>query len=310
MSIAPSLRVLVTGSTGLLSTALLYSAPQHVKLKGTFYRNRLVPNVPGVEYEEMDITDRASVDRVFQSFQPQVVVHTSGLGNIDYCEEHQDEAWRVNVIGTRHIVQAAEAVGAWLIFPSTSAIFDGANPPYAEDAPPRPVCYYGVTKLQSENDLKGVSVPVTIVRLTTLFGWNNPQERLNPAAWAIEQLKQQKPLALVTDVFNNFLSDQVAAEAIWRIVRGKHHGLFHVAGKEICSRYDFMMQLAEVFEFDRDLLSPVVLETFTTLAPRPKNTCFDITKMQTMLGVQPPTIHESLAWMRDHVPEATYWKKI
>ena len=65
------------------------------------------------------------------TFHPDVVVHTAALGDVDACERHPDEAYRVNVQGTEAIARAAVAVGAKLIHISTDQVYDGVKGDYA-----------------------------------------------------------------------------------------------------------------------------------------------------------------------------------
>ncbi len=302
------MRVFITGSTGLLGTALLHNAPKRIVIGGSVNKNRYLPNILKVHYEEMDITRPRIVSRVIQSFKPDYIIHTAGIGNVDYCEEHQDEAWEVNVIGTRNIINAAKQAGSSVIFTSTNSIFNGMQPPYHEDSDPDPLEYYGKTKVQSEEDLREGGIPHTIVRLITMYGWNNPYERLNPATWTIEKLQAGTELKMVTDVYNNFLKVESAAEAIWQVVQNKHKGRFHLAGKDIHNRHDFTVNVAKVFGLNHKLISPVTLDFFPSHAPRPKNTCFQITKMKNVLGVEPVKLKAGLTTMRDNPPKKNHWK--
>lgn len=301
------MRVFITGSTGLLGTALLHNKPKGVIVGGSVNKNRYLPNVPKVTYEHMDITKPRVVKRVLTSFQPDVIIHTAGIGNVDYCEQHQDEAWEVNVQGTRNIAKVAKQLGATVLFTSTNSVFNGMNPPYHEESEPDPLEYYGKTKVQTEQDLQDMGVDHILVRLITMYGWNNPYERQNPVTWAIDKLKQNQELKMVTDVHNNFLKVESAAESIWKAVTAQRRGKFHLAGADIHNRYQLVRQVAKVFDLNHKLVSPVTLDYFPSHAPRPKNTQFKIHKMKKVLGVVPIKLNEGLTHMRDNPPKEDHW---
>lgn len=60
-----------------------------------------------------------------KKIKPDIVVDTAALHNVDYCETHRDEAWMVNVEGTRNVADACREVGAKMISISTDYVFDG-----------------------------------------------------------------------------------------------------------------------------------------------------------------------------------------
>ena len=84
------------------------------------------------------------------------------------CETEVDLAYAVNAIGTRHVAEAAGAVGAHLLYVSTDYVFDGAAPrAYREWDPPNPLSVYGASKLAGERECPPGS---TIVRTSWVCG--------------------------------------------------------------------------------------------------------------------------------------------
>jgi FlaA1/EpsC-like NDP-sugar epimerase len=58
-----------------------------------------------------DIRDRARVLQVFQQHRPEVVFHAAALKHLALLELNPSEAWKTNVVGTHHLLEAAEATG-------------------------------------------------------------------------------------------------------------------------------------------------------------------------------------------------------
>ena len=76
-------------------------------------------------HAELDITDRASVEGYFAFHTPQTVLHLAALSNTAYCEQHPEESYRVNVLGTENLARAAAARGIKFVFFSSDQIYNG-----------------------------------------------------------------------------------------------------------------------------------------------------------------------------------------
>jgi FlaA1/EpsC-like NDP-sugar epimerase len=59
----------------------------------------------------VDIRDREAVFAVFEQAQPEVVFHAAALKHLPMLERFPDEAWKTNVVGTQHILDAAAHFG-------------------------------------------------------------------------------------------------------------------------------------------------------------------------------------------------------
>ena len=92
----------------------------------------------------MPVDDRDAVQHTFADFRPELVLHGGAFTAVDLCETEVDAAYAVNAIGTRHVAEAAAAVGAHVVYVSTDYVFDGTGTrPYRESDPPCPTSVYG-----------------------------------------------------------------------------------------------------------------------------------------------------------------------
>ena len=99
-----------------------------------------------------DIADTAKMLRLFRAVRPQVVFHTAAYKHVALLEEHPDEAFRVNVLGTRNVCRAAAEAGAERVVFMTT------------DKAVKPVSVYGATKRVGE-----LLVLATAQRSATVF---------------------------------------------------------------------------------------------------------------------------------------------
>ena len=218
-------------------------------------------------------------------FEPDVIIHTAAVTDVDLCEKERGLAWQVNVGAVENLAYAAKIVGAKMIHLSTDYVFDGKSGPYSEADRPNPISYYGRTKLASENLLLTSGVQSTIIRTMVLYGLGI-NVKSNFALWVHNNLKDGKTIRVVDDQFGNPTFADDLAYAILKIIELERTGIYHIAGADIVSRYDFALSLADVFKFNKKLITPVKSSIFKQPAPRPLKSGLIILKAQTELDVK------------------------
>jgi dTDP-4-dehydrorhamnose reductase len=262
-------RILITGSNGLLGqkTAEVFSRSDYPLLL-TSAEDGSVFDEQSLPYRKLDITRRQDVRSVVDEFEPAVIINTAAVTDVDGCEANRESAWQVNAGGVENLAIAAKFVGATVIQISTDYVFDGRSGPYSESDRPNPLSYYGRTKLASENILKTSGIPAACIRTMVLYG-NGLEVKPNFALWLVRTLSDGKQVRVVTDQIGTpTLADDVAF-AILKIVELGRTGLYHVAGPDLVSRYEFAQTAARVFDLDQRLIVPVKTGSMKQAAPRP-----------------------------------------
>ncbi len=290
--------VCVTGGTGLVGKALEETLPADVRMVSA----HLHPDrVRGSRARQVivDVRDRRSVEKLFQRYTFDAVVHAAGIANVDYAETHYLDSWESNMVGTFNLVAAAQRAGCHLIHVSSNAVFDGTAAPYREDDPLRPINRYGAIKAECERLVRAMDGTWTIVRPILMYGWHHAQNRSNLVTWAVEALSRGQSLQMVTDVYENPLYSRQCSLALWAIVTRRLTGVFHVAGAEVLNRYDFARRVAEIFGLDGSLIHPVSSSFFPSIAPRPRNTSFVTERMERELGIAPLDVAAGLRAMHE-----------
>jgi dTDP-4-dehydrorhamnose reductase len=131
-----------------------------------------------------------------------------------------------------------------------------------------------------------------------MYGWPYQGERDNPVVWWLRSLKNGKPIKVVDNVFNKPLPAWSCAEVVWGVIHQNRTGIYHAAGRDHLSLYQFALKVAEVFNLDDSLITPVPDSYFPEIAPRPQDTSFDTAKMENDLGVKTIGVKEGLVRMR------------
>ncbi len=126
-----------------------------------------------VRFHCVDLTKPRDVNLALDISKPEVVIHTAAFTDVDGCELDPEKANSVNVEGTRHIMEAAKRVGAFLIHISTDYVFSGSKrAPYGEEDLADPVSEYGRSKLKAESVIQeGMDKGrYLIIRTSWLYG--------------------------------------------------------------------------------------------------------------------------------------------
>ena len=226
------------------------------------------------------------------SFSPTWIVHCAALTNVDWCEDHPQETQHVNVSMSRNLAGAAQHVGAHLVYVSTDSVFDGTSGNYSETQTPSPRNAYGQSKLAGEHAVQEAGSDHLIVR-TNIYGWNL-QDKQSLAEWILHRLEAEEPVPGFFDVHFTPILVNDLSEIVLDMMEHKMQGVYHVVGAQTCSKYEFALQIAEMFGLDKSLISPVSLMESVLRAPRPKNTSLRTEKIRQELSRAMPDISSGL----------------
>ncbi len=252
---------------------------------------------------ELDITDRQKVLDTVGDLRPSVIVNTAAFTDVDRAEVEKETAYKVNASAVGYLAEAAHLFNAKLVHISTDYVFNGKKGNYAEDSLPEPLGYYGKTKLAGENLAKSQLSNLAILRTQVLYGYGRGVKR-NFVLWILDMLSGGKQFAVVKDQIGNPTMADELAFAILKVVKKNTVGLYHVSGFETMSRYDFARQIAEVFGFDPAAVSSTTTDKLEQRARRPMNSSFICLKAQTDLGINMPSVRDSLSRMRQQMKQA------
>jgi dTDP-4-dehydrorhamnose reductase len=217
-------RAIITGAAGLIGQYLVKSAP------------RWAPHweVQGLTRADLDLTDRANVERTWQSIKPNAVIHCAALSRTKACEQDPEQASRINVEATAHLAQLSPNIP--FIFLSSGEVFDGKTGWYGETDEPNPINVYGQTKLEAEQVLLQ-NPGRTVVRIVLTAGTSQTGDR-SFVEDMCRTAKAGQDVTLYADEFRCPLPAAVIARAIWELIDRGQPGLYHLGGSERLSRWE------------------------------------------------------------------------
>ena len=273
--------ILITGGNGQLGTELRHLLDEQ-----------------GLEYistdaGEMDITNPQATKDFIAAHKPEVIYHCAAYTAVDKAEDEGkalDE--KINVDGTRNVAEAAEAVGATLIYISTDYVFDGTKKDgvYATDDPTNPQNEYGRTKLLGEQLVQQVMSKYYIIRTSWVFGKYG-----HNFVFTMQKLAQSRDqLTVVNDQFGRPTWTRTLAEFMTFVVKEKApYGIYHLSNDNSCNWYEFAKEILKDTKVE---VLPVDSSQFPQKAKRPQYSVMDLSKAKE-LGFTIPTWQDALKQM-------------
>ncbi len=236
------MRIYITGIHGQLGRALAKALAAH--------------DVFGASSSEVDITDLSAIRSGVGASQPDLVIHSAAMTDVDGCARDPDRAYRVNALGTRNVALACQDAGCPLLAISTNEVFDGAaGRPYLEFDPIRPINPYARSKHAGETFVRDLLARFYVVRTAWLFGYGGN----NFVTKIVNRARQDGKLRVVADEISSPTFAPDLAEAIARLIVTGAYGVYHFTNEGICSRFDFAQKVLEFAGLTRVPIEPTTL---------------------------------------------------
>lgn len=289
-------KVIITGSNGLLGQSLvelLLKENKEYQVYG-FSRGENRSGREDFKYITIDITDEKLLKNKIQKINPNFIINTAAMTQVDDCETNKKACDTLNVEVVKWLAEISSTINCHLIHISTDFIFDGKKGNYKETDIPNPLSYYGLSKLKSENVLTNSNIDFTILRTILVYGKVFDMSRNNIVLWVKKMLEEKKEITIVDDQFRTPTHVEDLAMACKISMDKKAKGIFNISSNKLLSVYEIAQQIAISFGLDKSLIKPISTSTLNQTAPRPAKTGFDLSKTNTELDFYPKSFKEDL----------------
>lgn len=248
------LKLLVTGGSGQLGIDIVATAESRGWV------------VTAPSSDRCDLRDRRAVTETITAVRPDVVIHGAAFTAVDRCESEPELAKSVNDDGTAHVVDAAAAAEARLIYVSTDYVFDGTKAePYVESDVPNPQSVYGQTKLAGETH---VGSRDTIARTSWVVGPHGTN-----MVKTILRLSESHPeLSFVDDQRGHPTFTGDLAKALCDLAAEPLPGVLHLTNQGAVSWFEFARAVLEAAGENPDRVSPIASADLQPPRPAPRPT--------------------------------------
>ena len=226
-----------------------------------FVNHAVVP----VGHAELDIFDRAAVERVLFQERPEVVINCAAYTDVDGAEDDLRGAMDVNADGAANVAAAANEIGAKVVFPSSDYVFDGSkSEPYLESDEPRPQSIYAQSKLAGEHETAESNPRHFIARSAWLFGASGR----NFVETMLALARDHGEVLVVRDQVGCPTYTAHLADALVRLAGSEAYGIHHLASQGECSWFDFAKEIFKQAGVECRVMS-CTSDEFGRPAPRP-----------------------------------------
>ena len=286
------MKIIILGANGFIGRRILNRLyPSHQVLACSLHPD-IMPE-EDYRFETIDMLDYAAMTTLLNDFQPEVMINASALSVVDYCEQHQEEAYAMNVTAVKHLAEYSRDHSCRLIHLSTDFVFDGTSSiAYTETDTPNPVNYYGKTKRWSEEVIGQLCTDYAIVRVEVVYGKPLPKQHGNIVHLVKNRLEHGQSIRVVSDQFRSPTWVEDIACAIEQLLSNQHQGIYHICGGETLSVAEIAYRAAKYFNLDTSLIEPITTEAMNEATPRPTFTPMSVKKAQQAFGYQPSVLEE------------------
>lgn len=279
VGMASPLKVLVLGSTGRLGAALarLYAGEFAVTAWGR---------------RECDLLHPARAAEAIARHEFDVLINTSGITSVDYCETHEAECRATNAEAPAAIAGVCGQRGARLIQLSTDYVFEGRlRRPLTEDDATGPLNVYGRSKLAGERSVLEACPGALIARVSWLFGPDKPSF----PDMIIQRAMTADHVEAVCDKWScpTYADDLAVWLRLFFTVLPRQSGIVHLCNDGVCNWQEYGQQaLDEVIRMGiplkTDIVHGVSMRGFSPfIAERPEYTALDTKRFEHLTGLKP-----------------------
>ena len=275
------MKVLVTGVKGQLG----YDVVNELTKRGI--------EAVGVDIQDMDITDAASVEKVIGEVAPDAVIHCAAYTAVDAAEDNVELCRRVNADGTQNIANVCKKLDCKMIYISTDYVFDGEGTrAWEPDDERHPLNVYGQTKYEGELAVQNTLEKYFIVRISWVFGVNGK----NFIKTMLNVGKTHDTVRVVNDQIGTPTYTYDLARLLVDMNETEKYGYYHATNEGgYISWYDFTKEIYRQAGYKTEVLPVTTAEYGLSKAARPFNSRLDKSKLVEAGFTPLPTWQDALS---------------
>jgi len=286
-------KLLVTGSAGFVAGSVIAQA---LPFWEVYALDRIKISYPGYKFSsyKSDLTESVHLEELYNQIKPDAVIHTAALADIDYCQNNQEEAEKVNVKVTKKLANLCKKNKARIIICSTDTVFDGKKGSYKEEDEPVAVNFYAETKIRAEKLIQELDFNAVITRLSLVIGLPVLGSGNSFLDRTIRKLEKGEQVPFPQNEIRTPIDVVTLGAALVELARNNYRGILHLAGNDRINRYEMACQIASKLGYSSDLIVASNSNSFSVRAPRPNDNTLNNGKAQKILSTPMLSLEQGL----------------
>ena len=288
MSKGVTMRILITGGAGFIGSAVVRyiinnTGDKVLNIDKLTYAGNLeslkdIDQNPRYEFQQIDICDREALEQVFNSFQPNLVMHLAAESHVDRSIDGPAEFINTNIVGTYHLLEVARQY--WQNLDSISkqqfkfhhistdevyGDLEGTTDLFTETTPYAPSSPYSASKASSDHLVRAwhrtYGLPILVTNCSNNYGPYHFPEKLIPLVILNALDGKALPIYGKGNQIRDWLFVEDHACALYKVVtEGKVGETYNIGGhnekqnievvKTICQILDGLQPRADGIQYE------------------------------------------------------------
>jgi dTDP-4-dehydrorhamnose reductase len=238
------MKILITGASGMLGAKIsVVLAGKGFEVLACYDSNEeFVPNAKNITKIRLDITKKIDPGR-FKDIS--CIVHCAAVTDVNFCEQNQKLCSKVNVDGTKNLIDLARSSDADFIYISTPMVFSGEEGNYTEEDKTNPLNYYGKTKVKAEKFV--LKYPRGLVIRANPIGKRPIGAHPSFMQWFVDMALNNRSFSLFTDVVINPISTKTFSNILVDIINGFKPGIIHLGSRDNVNKAEIWEEVLRAF---------------------------------------------------------------
>ena len=329
--------IIITGGAGFIGSHVVrlfvnkYPHYKIINLDALTYAGNLenlkdIQDAPNYVFEKVNLLDVAELDRVFDTYQPEGVIHLAAESHVDRSITSPLDFVYTNVVGTVNLLNAAKKSwsasfeGKRFYHVSTDEVYGalGETGFFTEETPYDPNSPYSASKAASDHFVRAYGetyhMPIVVTNCSNNYGPNHFPEKLIPLF--INNILTGKPLPVYGDGLYTrdwlFVKDHATAiDLVFH--EGRESETYNIGGFNEWKNIDLVKTLCSLMDEKLGNAPGTSEKLITYIKDRPghdRRYAIDATKINKELGWKPSvTFEEGLSLTIDWYLQNEEWLK-
>ena len=261
--------VLLFGANGMLGKVLLRELSKKFR------------TIPATR-SDCDLSDLEGIEDFVLECNPNYIINTAAIVNLDLCEQYPELAFKVNAQAVSKMALAANKIGAQLIQISTDHYYLNSGPmKHSETNPISIVNSYAYSKFSGEIYAK-IALKNLIIRTNIIGFKDNKNSFLD---WAFEKIYSTETIRLFDDFFCSSIDIWNFSEILVKCIDKELSGLYNISSRDVLSKATFVNLLAQYLGINlRNFEYKSVIEESILSVRRANSLGLDVSKVEKDLG--------------------------